>query len=275
MPDPQPPPAPDPDAPADGASGRDAGHGADRDGGRDARRHGGAGLTRRRGRLRRIARGLGLAAGAAGLAGLLWIAAYAVWLPPTTLLIETERARLGAVDHRPVRLAELPPLVRLAFPAAEDARFCAHRGFDLIEIERARADAAAGGRVRGASTISQQTAKNAYLWPARSWTRKAVEAGVTVAIETVWSKARILEVYLNVAEMGEGVFGLEAAAQTHFGKPAAALTAREAALIAAALPSPRTRNPARPSDFLNRRARSIVSGAETLAAGGGACVLGR
>ena len=203
-----------------------------------------------------------------------WVALYGWVDPPTTLLIETERARLGEVRREGVRLGALPGEVRLAFLAAEDAGFCGHRGFDLTEIRRALREAEEGRRRRGASTITQQVAKNAFLWPAASWTRKGLEAGVAVLVEALWSKRRVLEVYLSVAEMGEGVFGLEAAARHWFGKGAAELSLREASLIAAALPSPRTRNPARPSGFLSRRAAQIAEGARTLAADGrGACVL--
>jgi monofunctional biosynthetic peptidoglycan transglycosylase len=156
-----------------------------------------------------------------------------------------------------------------AVVAAEDARFCAHWGFDIDEIRRA----VAGGAARGASTITQQTVKNVYLWPGRSWLRKGLEAALTPLVEAVWGKRRILEVYLNVAEFGPGLFGAEAAARRWFGKSAAALTAREAALLAAILPAPRTRDPTRPTAFLTRRAASIRRSVETLdATGGYACL---
>jgi monofunctional biosynthetic peptidoglycan transglycosylase len=146
---------------------------------------------------------------------------------------------------------------------------------DLNAVRSALEEAEGGGRLRGGSTLTQQVAKNAFLWPERSWVRKGLEAGFAGLIELLWSKRRVLEVYLSVAEMGEGVFGLEAAAQAHFGKTAAELSLREAALIAAALPDPRDRDPARPSGFLSRRAAQIAEGARTLAADGrGACVTG-
>ena len=208
------------------------------------------------------------------LAPVAWVALYLAAPPPTTFLIESERARLGDVRREALDFEALPPLVRLAFPAAEDARFCEHRGFDVEAIRQAMRANRDGGRVRGASTISQQVAKNAFLWPGRTWLRKGLEAGFTGLIEVLWPKARILEVYLEVAEMGEGIFGLEAAAQAHFGVTAAKLSPRQAALIAAALPDPKDRDPARPSGFLSRRAAQIVQGAETLRADGrGACVL--
>lgn len=219
---------------------------------------------RRGGLARRIARGAGWCAVAlAGLA-VLWAAAYAAVNPPTTLLIESERRRLGEVRRAWRDLDAISPHLARAVAAAEDARFCLHRGFDFDAIAAARAEAAAGGRVRGASTISQQVAKNAFLWPASTWTRKALEAGFTALIETFWTKRRIMEVYLNIAEFGEGLFGAEAAARRWFGKGAEALTAAEAARLAAILPSPRTRDPARPSRAIQRRAQSIARGAETI-----------
>jgi monofunctional biosynthetic peptidoglycan transglycosylase len=222
-------------------------------------------VTRRRGGpARRAARAaLGAAMAGAGFA-VLWAAAYGVVDPPTTLLIETERRRLGEVRRAWRDLDAISPHLARAVVAAEDARFCLHRGFDFDAIAAARAEAAAGGRVRGASTISQQTAKNAFLWPASTWTRKALEAGFTALIETFWSKRRIMEVYLNVAEFGEGVFGAEAAARRWFGKDAGSLTAAEAARLAAIQPSPRTRDPARPGRAMQRRAQSIARGAETI-----------
>lgn len=225
---------------------------------------------RARGRLRALLRA-GRRALVWALVGVLgWVTLYAFVDPPTTLTIEAERWRLGSVRRAGVELSALSPEVRLVFPAAEDARFCAHPGIDL---EAVRAAMAEGGRLRGASTLTQQVAKNAFLWQGRGWVRKGLEAGFAVLIEVLWPKRRILETYLSIAEMGEGVFGLGAAAEAHFGKPAAALTPREAALIAAALPSPRTRNPARPTAWLRGRAAAIEAGAETLAADGrGACV---
>lgn len=228
----------------------------------------------RRGLLRRLARGVaqGLAI-AAGLA-VVWVALYRVVPPPTTFLIESERLRLGEVRRERLDFDALPDLVRLAFPAAEDARFCAHPGLDTEAIRAAFEANAEGGRLRGGSTISQQVAKNAFLWPGRTWLRKGLETGFALLAEAMWPKRRMLEIYLEIAEMGEGVFGLEAAAQAHFGVSAAKLSPRQAALIAAALPDPKDRNPARPSGFLNRRAAQIAQGAETLKVNGaGACVL--
>jgi len=203
----------------------------------------------------------------------LWVALYRALIPPTTIYIEQERARLGEIDRRPLDFDALPARVRLAFPAAEDARFCEHSGFDVEAIREALEANAEGGGLRGGSGISQQVAKNAFLWQGRSWVRKGLEAGFTVLVEAIWPKRRILEVYLSVAEMGEGIFGLEAAAQRHFGVSAPELSGRQAALIAAALPDPKQRDPGRPSGWLQRRAAAIESGAGTLEASGGGCVL--
>jgi monofunctional biosynthetic peptidoglycan transglycosylase len=208
-----------------------------------------------------------------GLVAVAWVALYAAAPPPTTLLIEIERRRLGGVERTWRPLEAISPHLARAVVAAEDARFCAHRGFDLDAIRQAWAERARG-RFRGASTITQQVAKNAFLWPTPSWTRKGLEVGFALLIEALWSKRRILEVYLNIAEMGEGVFGAEAAARNWFGKGADALTLAEAARIAAILPAPRSRSASRPGDFTARRARAIAEGARTVAAtGADACFL--
>jgi len=222
-------------------------------------------VSRRRGRLARLLRRALLIALAAPV---LWALAYRWADPPATALIVAERLRLGAVaqDWRP--LGTISPHLARAVMAAEDARFCDHWGFDLTEIRRALAEAEAGGRRRGASTITQQTAKNVFLWPAADWTRKALEAGFAVLIEALWGKRRIMEVYLNVAEMGPGVFGAQAAARHWFDRDAAALTLPQAARLAAILPAPRARDPALPSDFIRRRAGAVADGARTLAATG-------
>lgn len=138
-----------------------------------------------------------------------------------------------------VSMDQISPWMGLAVVAAEDQTFPDHWGFDVTAIEKAlKHNARNQKRVRGASTLSQQTAKNLFLWDGRSWLRKGLEAGLTVAMETVWSKKRILTVYLNIAEFGDGVFGVEAASQRYFHKPARRLTSSEAALLAAVLPNP-------------------------------------
>ncbi len=147
--------------------------------------------------------------------------------------------------------------VPVALVAAEDQRFADHHGFDLAAIEKARKNNARGRKVRGASTISQQTAKNLFLWSGRSWVRKGVEAWYTVLIETLWPKHRIIEVYANIVEFGDGVYGAQAAARTYFRKDAGRLGAAEAARMAAVLPSPRHYSIARPGPYVQRRANAI------------------
>ncbi len=141
--------------------------------------------------------------------------------------------------------------------AAEDGKFCEHNGFDREAIEDALEERARGERRRGASTISQQTAKNVFLWQGGGWFRKGLEAYFTVLIETLWTKRRIMEVYLNVAETGLGTYGVESGAQRYFGHSAARLTADEASRIAAVLPSPKTREAVNPTGFTRRYGNTI------------------
>ncbi|MDR1405957.1 MAG: monofunctional biosynthetic peptidoglycan transglycosylase [Prevotellaceae bacterium] len=150
-----------------------------------------------------------------------------------------------------------PHLVR-AVIASEDNRFEQHHGFDWIELDKAWRDEDRKQK-RGASTITQQVAKNVFLLPHRSWLRKGLEAYYTLLIELLWSKERIMEVYLNVAEMGRGVYGAEAAAQYYYKKPAAKLTAEESAMLAVCLPNPLHRNPAKPTAYLRRRQKAIMN----------------
>lgn len=200
----------------------------------------------------------------------LWVASYRIINPPVTYLIAQEWVRLGDVERSWRDLEEISPHLPRAVMGGEDARFCGHWGFDFEEIARALEDE---DRRRGASTLTQQVAKNVFLWPDASWLRKGLEAGFAVLIEAFWSKRRIMEVYLNVAEMDEGVFGAEAAAQRYFGVAASELTLTQAARIAAILPNPKGRDAARPTTYLSRRSSAIADGAETLRANGGAdCV---
>lgn len=190
---------------------------------------------------------------------------FAVVNPPVTFTMISESWRLDRDLHRDwVPMERIAPVMARSAVAAEDANFCLHWGFDVAAI---RAVIAEGG-TRGGSTISQQVVKNVFLWQGRSWFRKALEAAITPLVELVWSKRRILEVYLNVAEMGEGVFGVGAAAQQSFGVSADKLSARQAALIAAVLPSPRTRSAAKPSPSVRKRAAGIADGAATIRADG-------
>ncbi|GAB2712280.1 monofunctional biosynthetic peptidoglycan transglycosylase [Halomonas garicola] len=162
-----------------------------------------------------------------------------------------------SIDYRWRGRSALSDTARIAVIAAEDQRFPRHSGFDFVEIRRALDTSGNGGRLRGASTLSQQTAKNVFLWSGRSWLRKGFEAWFTLLIELFWGKQRILDVYLNVAEWDRGVFGLEAAAQHYFGVPANELDGRQASLLAAILPSPLTRSAARPSASVEQRSRWI------------------
>lgn len=163
------------------------------------------------------------------------------------------------LDHQWVPLSQIAqPLVQ-AVVASEDNLFLDHNGFDMEQIQKARAEAEKGRRVRGASTISQQTAKNVFLWPGKSYFRKGVEAYFTLLIEWIWGKERIMEVYLNSIEMGDGIYGAQAVARAHFNKEAARLTTHEAALIAASLPNPRRFNSAKPSPYMLKRQAKIIS----------------
>ena len=191
------------------------------------------------------------------------------WVPPPTTAFMLH----WRVDHGMgatqmwVPFEEISLQAALAVVAAEDQKFPVHDGFDMDAIEEALADRRDGGRVRGASTISQQVAKNLFLWPTRSWARKGVEAALTVLIERLWPKRRILEVYLNVAEFGEGLFGVEAAAREFFNVRAARLDASQAALLAAVLPAPNTYSVRRPSDYVRRRQAWILRQMHSLGMG--------
>ena len=195
--------------------------------------------------------------------------------PPATFLMVTRAMDGGEMDYRWRSLNDISPRLVEAVIASEDSTFCAHRGFDMKAIEKALKANERGGRIRGGSTISQQTAKNVFLWPGRDWVRKGLEAGYTVLIETLWGKRRIVEVYLNVAEWAPGVYGAEAAAQHWFGKSAGELSAREAARLAAILPSPRRYNAASPGPYVRRRASRVQAAMGTVRNDGlAACVLG-
>jgi monofunctional glycosyltransferase len=204
--------------------------------------------------------------GVFGLAAfvVLWVAAYGVLPVPTTPYILSERIRLGGIERDWVPIEDISIHLQRAAVAGEDANFCLHWGFDMAAI-RAAIEA---GAARGGSTISQQTVKNAFLWHGRSWLRKALEAAITPVMELFWSKRRVLEVYLNVAEFGPGVFGAEAAARHHFGVSASELTEAQAARLAAVLPAPQARSASSPSDFVLRRASAIRDGAATIRADG-------
>jgi monofunctional biosynthetic peptidoglycan transglycosylase len=211
-------------------------------------------------RLRRIRRWL--LRGLAGVGGffLLLILLFSVVNPPTNLYQMQESARLGGVQRDWVDWDEIAPVMARSAVAAEDANFCLHWGFDMRAIRAALDE----GGTRGASTISQQVVKNVFLWQGRSWIRKAMEGVLTPVVEVLWTKRRILEVYLNVAEFDEGVFGVQAAARHYFGIDARDLNALQAARLAAVLPDPKGRNAARPGPLVRRKSAQALDGAETI-----------
>ncbi|QOC21094.1 monofunctional biosynthetic peptidoglycan transglycosylase [Wenzhouxiangella sp. AB-CW3] len=182
------------------------------------------------------------------------------WLdPPVSAFMLVHRlSSEEAVQYQWLPINRISPELALAVIAAEDQNFPHHHGFDLREIHAAVQTHRRGGRLRGASTISQQLARNLYLWPHRSWFRKGLEFWFTVPLELFLPKQRILELYLNVAEFGPGLYGAEAAARHHFGKPASELTRAEAALLAAVLPAPKRLDASRPGDYLLERQRWII-----------------
>jgi monofunctional biosynthetic peptidoglycan transglycosylase len=175
---------------------------------------------------------------------------------PLTPLMVLRQIEGEGLDKRWVDYDAISPNLRRAVLASEDARFCTHHGFDWTEIDAALNDFQSGDRLRGASTITQQTAKNLFLWPG-GWLRKIVEVYPTVLLELLWPKRRILETYLNIAEWGPGIYGAEAASRDYFGRPARLLTAPEAALMAAVLPNPRRWSPAKPTEYIRSRAATI------------------
>ena len=185
-----------------------------------------------------------------------------VYYTPLMFIRLAQQADGWRLNHHWVALSDISPQLPLAVMASEDAKFPEHHGFDFEAIEQAakrNREHPEKNRL-GASTISQQTAKNVFLWPGRSWVRKGLEAYFTVLIELCWSKERIMEVYLNSIEMGDGIYGAEAVARAHFGCSARELTADQCALIAATLPNPRRFNSARPSKYMKKRQRQIRRG---------------
>jgi monofunctional glycosyltransferase len=202
--------------------------------------------------LRKIVRIVVLTLVASTIAILLAIIAYRWIDPPTSTLMLGQRLLGTSINNTWRPLSAVSPNLARAVIMSEDAGFCRHRGVDWRELEAAYERGQDGGNAGGGSTISMQVSKNLFLWPSRSYLRKAIEIPITMTAEALWPKARMLEIYLNIAEWGPGIFGAEAAAQTYFKKPASALNEREAALLATALPNPLTRNPRTPSD-LHRR----------------------
>lgn len=207
--------------------------------------------------------GLRTLGGIAGLFGIL-ILLFSFVPPPINIYQASEAWRLGGISKDWVSWDNIAPVMGRSVVAAEDANFCNHWGFDIEAIK----DAVDAGSNRGASTLTQQVVKNVLLWHGRNYLRKALEAMLTPVIELAWSKQRILEIYLNIAEFDEGVFGVQAAAQHYFGVDAADLTDVQAARLAAVLPDPKGRSASKPSNFVRKRAQSIISGAETIAVDG-------
>lgn len=207
--------------------------------------------------MKRILKFIGRIIAALLLLSIVAVFAYR-WINPPITPLMISRAIGGAdINKQWTPLDEISPNLIRASIASEDNNFLGHRGFDLGAIYDAIDEHNKGKRQRGASTISQQTAKNVFLWSGRSWIRKGLEVYFTFLIEHIWGKERIMEVYLNVIEMGDGIYGAEAASQHNFGRSAARLTQRQAALIVATYPNPRERNAARPTSYLNKRASQI------------------
>jgi monofunctional glycosyltransferase len=189
------------------------------------------------------------------------------WLPPpTTAFMVKERLSGSAIDYHWVPMSRISPYAALAVIASEDQNFFNHWGIDLKAVADAIEDNRSRKIPRGASTISQQVVKNLFLWPGHSYVRKAIEVYATVVVEVLWPKQRILEVYLNIAEMGSGVFGVEAAGRRFFHQAAADLSQREAAILAAVLPNPKQMLARQPSDYVRHRSIQIVE--QMMALGG-------
>ena len=188
---------------------------------------------------------------------ILWTALYRFVPVPATSIMLRDYAAGQSVKRDWTPFERISPNLPRAVIGAEDAKFCTHKGFDVEAIQKAMKANEEGGRLRGASTISQQTAKNAFLWPGRTMIRKGLEAYFTGLMELIWGKRRIMEVYLNVAEFGIGVYGAEAASRHYYGKSAAGLTRSEAARLAAILPDPITRSASSPGPYTRRYAADI------------------
>jgi monofunctional glycosyltransferase len=210
-------------------------------------------------RLRKLTRTGLRAALAVMLAIALLIALYRFVPVPLTPLMVLRWIEGEGLEKQWVDYDQLSPNLRRAVIASEDARFCQHHGFDFDAIGDAWDGYESGGRLRGASTITQQTAKNLVLWPGGDWLRKIVEIYPTVLLELLWPKQRILETYLNIVEWGHGIYGAEAASRFYFDRSARTLTASEAALMAAVLPNPRRWSPARPTGYIRSRAATILA----------------
>ncbi|MEQ8934387.1 MAG: monofunctional biosynthetic peptidoglycan transglycosylase [Amphiplicatus sp.] len=226
------------------------------------------------GRVSLVLRVVGWALVIAFFGSLAWAGAYRFVSPPSTIVMFERKADGANVRKDWAPLEEISPHLVRAVIAAEDTRFCLHKGLDFRAIEKAVHENKRRGRRRGASTISQQTAKNLFLWNGGGWARKGAEAWFTLVIETLWPKRRVMEMYLNMAEWGDGLFGAEAAAKARFGKSAKDLTKQEAALLAAVLPSPNKWRVNPPGPYVARRANMLRGRMEQVRRDGlDACVL--
>ena len=204
--------------------------------------------------------------GTLALASLLWLAlsvglvlALRTVDPPTSMVMLLQPGAVGEVEYTWVGRDAIAASAARAVMASEDQRFVEHHGIDFVSLDKALAEYRDGDGLRGASTITQQVAKNLFLWQGRSFVRKGLEAYFAVLLEMCWTKERILEVYLNIAEFGPNVFGVEAAARQYFASSAASLTAQQAALLAAVLPNPQRLRADRPSEYVRERQAAIVT----------------
>jgi monofunctional glycosyltransferase len=239
--------------------------------GRDRRaapRRGGKRPGAKPSRLRRLLVWTGAAIAACVAANVLLVGMLRWVAPPASALMLQQPGGLAGLSYHWTDRGAIGRAAALAVIAAEDQKFLIHNGFDFDSMRQALAEHRDGRRLRGASTISQQVAKNMFLWPERSYLRKAIEAWFTVLIETLWTKERTLEVYLNVAEFGPGVFGVGAAAAAYFDKTPAELSRREAALLAAVLPNPRQFHVDAPSAYVRGRQATIEAQMRVLESGG-------
>jgi monofunctional glycosyltransferase len=222
-------------------------------------------VSNKSGMVRRILRWIGVSLLAFFLGSILWVVAYRFIAPPVTFTMIGNAMSGHSITKAWMPLAQIDPDAARAAIAGEDGKFCAHNGFDADAITSAWRRNARGGKIRGGSTISQQTAKNAFLWQGGGYFRKALEAWFTLLIENIWGKQRIMEVYLNVAETGIGTYGVSAGAQRYFGHDASRLTPAEAARLIAVLPLPKTRDASDPSGFTRRYGRMVGARASIVA----------
>jgi monofunctional biosynthetic peptidoglycan transglycosylase len=229
--------------------------------------------VRRRGLLGRLVRRVVLVIVFLIALPLVLVPLYRVVDPPVSAAMLINRAGGMAMERRWVPLADISPHLVRAVIVSEDARFCSHAGIDWEELQRVLDRIEEGDSPRGVSTLPMQTVKNLFLWPQRSWLRKALEAPLALYADWLLPKRRIVEIYLNIAEWGPGLYGAEAAAQRYFGMPASGINPAQAARLAAALPAPRTRDPSRPSRGMARLA-SIIAGRAAKSGPYVACVLG-